>query len=300
MEPENQTSITKKDYSLPVSIVIAAVFIAGAWIYSANIKSNTFPTTSNKAAANLSEIVLPQKGFVLPINWGDLGIRLSQAGVIDAEKFEQLLSSRVEFSDNIKKMLYDSDNEKIIINPANANALLNFFWALGLGNKNEILEKGPISQYGDASRFASTGGWTMAKDNPMMHYNMHRFVELTPDQQKLVEKVSQNIYRPCCNNPTHFPDCNHGMAMLGLLELMASQGVSQEKMYETALKINSYWFPDQYLTIAKFLKSKNIDWDKTSPEKILGKEFSGASGFQWVSEQTAQPEESEQGGGCAV
>lgn len=35
MEPENQTPAIKKDYSLPISIVIAAVFIAGAWIYSA-------------------------------------------------------------------------------------------------------------------------------------------------------------------------------------------------------------------------------------------------------------------------
>ncbi|MBI2465998.1 MAG: hypothetical protein HYV66_02075 [Candidatus Sungbacteria bacterium] len=229
-----------------------------------------------------------------------MGIKLSQAGVIDEIKFKELMASRGEFDETAQKMLYGADNKKIAVTPDNANTMLNFFWALGLGNKNEILEQGPISQYGQTNQFASTGGWTLARGDVMDHYSMHPLIDLTPEQQKLVEEVSKNIYRPCCNNPTHFPDCNHGMAMLGLLELMASQGASREIMYQTALKVNAYWFPDQYLTIAKFLKSKNIDWNETSPEKILAKEFSSGSGYQWVSEQVVQPEESEPKGGCAV
>mgnify|MGYP001604570990 FL=1 len=300
MEPENQTSTIKKDYSLPASIVVAAVFIAGAWIYSARFNSPPSPADSAKTAAGLAEIVSPKKGFTIPVNWGDLGARLSEAGVIDAGRFEELMANRGEFNETAQKMLYGADNNKIVITPDNANTLLNFFWALGLGNKNEILEQGPMNQYGNTGQFASTGGWTLAKGNVMDHYSMHQFINLTPEQQKLVSEVSQNIYRPCCNNPTHFPDCNHGMAMLGLLELMASQGASREEMYQTALKVNAYWFPDQYLTIAQFLKSKNIDWEKTSPEKILAKEFSSGSGFEWVSNQVVQPEGNEQKGGCGV
>lgn len=298
MEINNQN--IKKDYSLPISIVIAAALIAGAWVYSTGIKSNQSPTASDKAMGNLSEIVAPSQGYQLPIDWDDLGQELNQSGVIDATRFEELTANRGEFDETAREMLYGDKNKKIIMTPTNANTLLNFFWALGLGNKNEILERGPMAQYGNTDRFASTGGWTLAVGNPMTHYSTHQFVNLTPEQQKLVEEVSQNIYRPCCNNPTHFPDCNHGMAMLGLLELMASQEVSREKMLETALKVNGYWFPDQYLTIAQFLKTKGIDWNKSSPEKILGKEFSSASGFQWVSQQIAPPEESERSGGCAV
>lgn len=300
MESENQNHTLKKDYSLPISIVIAAAFIAGAWIYSAGFGPKTRLADSAKTAAGLSEIIAPKKGFLLPLNWGDLGVRLSQAGVLDAGRFEELMTNRGEFDETAEKMLYSADNKKVVITPANTDTLLNFFWALGLGNKNEILEQGPMSQYGDASRFASTGGWTLAVGQPMTHYSMHSFIELTPEQQKLAEEVSQNIYRPCCDNPTHFPDCNHGLAMLGLLELMASQGAGEKEMYQAALAVNTYWFPDQYLTIAKFLKSKNIDWDKTSPEKILAKELSSASGFQWISEQVTRPEEREQKGGCAV
>lgn len=298
MEIENNQTTTKKDYSLPISIVIAAVFIAGALVYSGGFKFKI--GGPNKIGADLSKAIAPAPGYQLPIDWGDLGVKLSQAGVIDADKFEKLMAGRGEFDTAIKNMLYGAGNKKIIITPANANTLLNFFWALGLGNKNEILEQGPMAQYGNTDRFASTGGWTLALGNPMNHYSMHALINLTPEQQKLVAETSQNIYRPCCNNSTHFPDCNHGLAMLGLLELMASQNASREKMYEAALKVNGYWFPDQYLTIAKFLKSKNIDWNKTSPEKILAKELSSASGFQWVSEQVVEPEEGEQKGGCAV
>lgn len=44
-----------------------------------------------------------------------------------------------------------------------------------------------------------------------------------------VEEVAAAVYRPCCNNHTPFPGCNHGMAMLGLLELMAPQRASADE-----------------------------------------------------------------------
>ena len=99
-------------------------------------------------------------------------------------------------------------------------------------------------KYGGAGNFASTGGWTLAQGDVMNHYSMHSFITLTPEQQVLVEKISKEIFRPCCNNSTYFPDCNHGMAMLGLLELMASQGTSEAEMYKIAKEVNSYWFPE--------------------------------------------------------
>src|SRR3989344_1353776 len=97
-----------------------------------------------------------------------------------------------------------------------AGYLLNLLWAFGLANKNPILEDASEMMnpgYGGAGNFASTGGWTVAKGNAMGHYNMYALVTLSPEQQALVDRVSRNIYRPCCGNSTHFPDCNHGMAM---------------------------------------------------------------------------------------
>jgi len=198
-------------------------------------------------------------------------------------------------------ILYGTDNKDLIITRENSGFLLNVFWALGLGNKNEILEKGPMSdpKYGGAGRFASTGGWTLAQGGTMNHYSAHQFIKLTPDQQRLVEDVSKNIYRPCCNNPTHFPDCNHGMAMLGFLELMASQNAGKEEMYRAALAVNSYWFPETYSAIAKFLQTKNFDWRKAEPKDLLGYNFSSASGYQQILSEL-KPTDRGGGGSCGV
>ncbi|MBI2097605.1 MAG: hypothetical protein HYT46_01575 [Candidatus Vogelbacteria bacterium] len=161
---------------------------------------------------------------------------------------------------------------------------LHLLWAFGLANKNPILETGPMmdQRYGGAGRFASTGGWTLAKGNAMDHYGAHQFVILTAEQQTLVEKLAKNIYRPCCDNATYFPDCNHGMAMLGLLELLAANGASEEEMWQTALTANRLWFPDAYATIDEYLSKNGKNPATVPPQEILGVAYSSASGYQRV------------------
>lgn len=270
---------------------------------------------ADKELARLEAMVVPRDGAVLPVIWGDLGKQLVEAGVIDAEKFEKLYAGRAAPSgaslapserggmrDYEKSLLYGTNNGQLKITQENSGFLLNMLWALGLGNKNDILEKGPMvdKKYGgDASRFASTGGWTLAKGKTMSHYSHHQFMNLTPEQQELVVKTSQGIYRPCCGNSTHFPDCNHGMAMLGLLELMASQGLSEEEMHKVALAVNAYWFPDTYLTIAKYLETKGLSWAKTEPRALLGANFSSSSGYRQILNQVSPPQQ-RSGGSCGV
>jgi hypothetical protein len=186
------------------------------------------------------------------------------------------------------------------ITPENAQFLLNLFWAFGLANKNQVLLAGPMQdpQYGGAGVFSSTGGWTLAKGDAMDHYAKHDFVRLTAEQQRLVERVAKGIYRPCCGNSTYFPDCNHGMAMLGMLELMASQGVSEEDMYRAALVVNSYWFPGTYATIAKYFVSRGVDWKSVNPRDALGAEYSSGQGFRQIAAQVEPVKAG--GGGCGV
>ena len=297
---------------LPTSIVIAALAISGAWVYTARLK--TSPQTKPSATAALSEqtnggevsinqeVVIPQEGVELPIVWGDVIKRVVDAGVIDLERFELLYSQRGGLSPDMTALLRNSNNKKIRITPENSGVLLNIAWALGLGNKNPILDEGPMNdeQYGGADNFASTGGWSLAKGDAMEHYSKHEFITLKSKEQALVERVSKGIYRPCCGNSVYFPDCNHGMAMLGLLELMASQGVSEEEMYKAALAINSYWFPDTYVTIAKFLAQNSISWDQANPEEILGADFSSSQGYRQVLSQVQPAEVRGGGGGCGV
>lgn len=281
-------------YSTPLSIIAAGIIIAIVFTAS--------PPRGINANA-LQESVLPTDGVTLPITWGDLGARLVEVGAIDSEKLEALYKDRGGFPAEYRKMLEKNADEKIVITNWNAGYLLNLLWALGLANKNPILADSSEMMnpsYGGAGNFASTGGWTLAKGDAMNHYNMHALVALTSEQQALVDTVSRNIYRPCCDNSTHFPDCNHGIAMLGLLELMAAQGVGEQEMYRVALAVNSYWFPDTYITIATYMKNKGVEWKDVSPKEVLGREYSSGSGYRNISSQVIQPQQGQGGGGCSA
>jgi len=297
----------KNKYLLPVSFFISAILISAAFIYSAGLKSKegtnspgSVASANKSGESNFREITAPPQGTELPVKWGDLGKKMVEAGVIDSEQIKAIYDKRGGLSEEDRNLIFGDDNGNLVITPKNSGLILNMLWALGLANKNEILEKGPMQNYGDASKFASTGGWSLAKGSAMNYYSSREFVKLTRAQQDLVEKVSKNIYRPCCDNSTYFPDCNHGMAMLGFLQLMSSQGVGENDMYRAALVLNSYWFPDNYATIAKYFKQKGVDWDKVDAKNILSEEFSSISGYENIVSKITEPKENKGGGGCGV
>lgn len=295
---EKKIEVFWHKYATPISVIIVGVLIATS-IYTAPWRRP--PVDAGKAQAQLEASVLPANGVTLPITWGDLGAKLVEVGVIDPVKIAALYKDRGGFPAEYQKLIEENENEKVVITNWNSGYLLNLLWALGLANKNPILEDEMMNPtYGGAGNFASTGGWTLAKGSAMSHYNMHQLMMLTNEQQAFVDRVSRNIYRPCCGNSTHFPDCNHGMAMLGLLELMASQGVGEQEMYKVALAVNSYWFPDTYLTIATYMKSKGVEWENVSAKEVLGASYSSASGYKNISSQVIQPQQGQGGGGCSA
>jgi len=294
MEPQ-----IKKPNLTPLAIIAAGVIIAGGLIYNdaeiSPIENKVLPI------AEAEEAVIPSGGVILPVSWGNLGQQLVKAGVIDEAKLQSIYEPRGGLTNENKKLLLGQNDGKLKITRENSAYLLNLLWALGLANRNPILDSGEMvdETYGGAGNFASTGGWTLAKGEPMDHYSKHRFITLTLEQQALIDKVSRGIYRPCCGNSTHFPDCNHGMAMLGLLELAASQGAGEKEMYQMALTVNSYWFPDTYLTIASYLKNKGVDWGKVSPSEMLGADYSSGSGYAKIRSQVEGPAR-KTNGSCGV
>ncbi len=279
---------------------IVAVLFAGAILFLGAFGGQQ-DSLQKSEFENRATAVLPAEGILLPIVWGDMGKQMVASGIIDAEKFELLYAERGGLNQKGKNMLYGEENGAVRIGKENAGFLLNLLWAFGLGNKNPILEEGPMNdpRYGGVGNFASTGGWTLARGGVVNHYGAHRFVVLTDAEQEMVERVSQNIYRPCCGNATHFPDCNHGMAMLGLLEIMASQGVSEEEMYKAALAVNAYWFPDAYLTIAEYISGNGVSWNDADPKKILGFAYSSAEGYQRILTEIEQLQ-TRRGQSCGV
>lgn len=297
-------------YVLPISILSASIIFGGALVYSSNTnsidsnKQNNEPVSATQNEQQIlarEEKIGPSKGVEIPIQWKGFGKMMVDAGVIDQQKFEDLYNDRGGLDQNTKALLTSNEDQQLVINRDNAGAILNLLWAFGLGNKSDILEQGPMQdpQYGGAGNFAATGGWTIAKGDAMDHYSKHKFITLSAEQKLLVEKVSKGIFRPCCGNSTYFPDCNHGMAMLGLLEIMATQGATEDQMYKTALAVNSYWFPETYINIAKYLEGKGIDWDAVDPKEILGASYSSAQGYKQILSQV-EPVQKKSSGGCGV
>ena len=285
-----------------VLILLLVIFSAAdSWLSNKNLDNET-SGSDRSPSQDIAETVIPSDGVVLPIAWKDLGKRMIDSGVIDQEKLEVLYSQRGGLNDEQRDLLYESDNSQVVINQENSGFILNLLWAFGLSNKNSILEEGEMTDArygGDAGKFAATGGWTLSNSRPMDHYSKHQFIKLTAKEQLRVENVSKGIYRPCCGNSTHFPDCNHGMAMLGLLQLLASEGLSESEMYEIALSVNSYWFPDTYMTLTKYFEMKGMAWADVNPKEVLSANYSSSQGYRQILSEI-EPAPSQGGGGCSA
>lgn len=273
-------------FTIPFSILVLAAIIT----YGVKFK----PPQPVEVAPSLTEF---SKGGNLVLPWGNLGKELVQSGTIDAKKIEALYAGRGGLTTEEKDMLYGNP-ETISVTQDNAGFVLNLLWAVGLANKNEILSKGEMmdARFGGAGNFASTGGWSLANGSPMQHYSMHNLINLTSQEQALVDMVSRNIYRPCCGNSTHFPDCNHGMAMLGMLEVLASNGASENQMYAAALSVNSMWFPTEYANIRNYFSNEKLPMD---PKAMLGYEIASGRGYQNVLSKV-QPVQPKSNGGCGA
>lgn len=267
-------------------------------------------TVSNQKGLtdNLFDEINPQIGYEINVVYEDLGPKMLALGVIDLDKFKQTYEkSGQPLTAEQLEILTKNTDKKVKITRDNSYFLLNFFWAAGLGNKTKILTEGDMVKYGkdQVGNFASTGGWSLAKADPMQFYARGSLIPLTSAQETLVEKVASGIYRPCCNNSTAFPDCNHGMALLAVLELMASNGATENQMFEAAKYFNAFWFPGNYYDLALYFKNKEGKIFAQVPGQIiLGKDYSSASGWsqvkKWLADRGLIQPPPKQGGGCGV
>ena len=95
------------------------------------------------------------------------------------------------------------------------------------------------------------------------------------------------------------------MALLGVLQLMAGNGASEDQMYEAGKYFNAFWFPGNYYDIALYFKDKEgKSFKDIDAQTLLSKDYSSASGWQSVKQQLANKgliqQPPKQGGGCGV
>jgi len=291
--PRSRFKINLQKYWLVITLI---TFLTGSFggfglgRYSVHHEIAVAEQNLQQDIAALANEVLPPEGYQLPAKYGNIGPELVSAGVIDYNAMVSLYEKNGQpLNEEQLSILNQASDQAIIINAENAYFLLNLFWALGLANANPILTEGPISQRGggDVYNFASTGGWGLGTKPVNELFAGTTIITLTAGEQALVEKIATQIYRPCCNNSTIFPDCNHGMAMLGLLELMASQGANEDEMLGAAKYINAFWFPQQAYETALYLKyTQDVNYSDADPQTVVGAQLFSSSGFasvhQWL------------------
>ena len=262
-------------------------------------------TAHSEVSANvdeqLSSSVTPAEGVTLPVKWGNMGRQLVEVGAIDLAKFERQYG---ELSEEQLQILQGDDLQEIRFTPNNIQFWTNVLWSLGLTQQSQVLGEGPMTERASEvpiANYASTAGWTLGSKPATELFNSQRLIDLTPEQDELVQQVAATIFRPCCGNHTGYPDCNHGMAVLGLMELMASQGATEDELYRAALAFNRYAFPSQYAVLATYFLSEGTPWADVDAVTVLGADYSSARGFQQILAQVQPPEaNSRESGGCST
>jgi hypothetical protein len=313
-DQEARTKTRHSTIVLASLLIISFLTIFGAVYLTASPISVSSPGASalsqdiNVEAFDISPQVQLPNSYQLGVSYGSLGPQLLADDAIDFEQFS-LLYEQVQrpLSPEQRTILQTGSDSPIVFDEQNAHFLLNFFWAVGLTNYNPILTEGLMMQNGpeNVGRFASTGGWSLGKRPATELFASAPIVPLTQIQQTRLEDVAQHVYRPCCNNHTAFPDCNHGMAMLGLLTLLAGNDASTEEMFEAAKNINAFWYPQQAYETAVYFKSEmGLDYADVFPRLAVGIDRFSATGFQNTRQRLVQnnllPTPQNGGNSCAV
>jgi len=319
------------------SIGLTAIIVSAIWITLGIIKSGSLIVGLNSqitAGNTASQKTIPQNQDVSPcgplvsdgsgynhsendkqaglsvstgLDFSGFPAKLVKSGVFDVEKYKQLAG---DLTPSDREIFSAQSGKKIEMTQDNNRTLLNLFWALGLIQKNESLENtelGQLKNQGQLGNLASTGGWVLGKKDATEYLSSQNILELTLEQQSRVARIASTIYRPCCGNHARFADCNHGMAMLGVLSLGVKQELSDEQLYSVALEFNEAWFPTQYSHVAQYLeKIEKTSVEKISPQSLLSAQVIGGSGHIDNIERPlaafngGEGVQSGKGGGCSI
>ncbi len=265
-------------------LISLAIIVVGLFAYQVTtiLAQKTMHTSSSTGAElvtadgkkivieDVIQTVTPDEGFQTQVKWGDTVKKMVDAGVLDPKKLEDVLVNR--YGQEMKPewiAILNGEDAELYINNDNAVFMMYVLWTLAKHNENEILTNSPFAKY--FKNYDIGVGRAGYDDTPLL--------ALTTEQQSLTRKVTENAYRPCCNNSTAAPDCSHGYSALGLMQLMSAQGFSEKEMYETFVQFNSFWFPETYIKNALYFQiTEGLEWKDVSKELIAGKEYSTLQG----------------------
>ena len=133
---------------------------------------------SDQLLAEVTQKVLPEK-FDLGVSFGETVKKLVETGAIDRQKFMDLYQNRGGLPAEFQNLFDEASDEEIIVTKENNAILLNLLWPLGIANKTEFLAEGPMKE--DSGNYASTGGWTLGREDGGQLFNRFPILPLTPE-----------------------------------------------------------------------------------------------------------------------
>jgi len=227
------------------------------------------------------DAVLPPGGIATGVSFGDALQRIIAAGALVPEKLHAVYARKGGMKPWMAALLAGPSDAPIRLGAATANDLLTLLWPVGLATRAPFNADSPTNG-AHLPRLASTAGWILGREaNGAAYFDSVDALALSDAQAALVAELAARTYRPCCDNPALFQDCNHGAAMLGLLELAASQGLEMAELERVALAANSFWFPREYLKTALFFALfEQRPWAEVPPAELIGARYSSGSGWQ--------------------
>ncbi len=285
-------SISRKRFLLLV--VIAGISIGVLYFFSILFPGQSGPINEiiyplqtppayipNSTSLNiLANEVYPAGGFVLPVKWGDIVKGLINLGVLnETALIDAVLESNQTLTRYEAGIMSGTYNGYIHTNASDSEFVLLVLWSLGISNNNTIITKGPLSTYGNPDQYASTGGYLPLGKLEIGRLNL---VNLTSEQQSEAVDVAAGTFRPCCDNPAMFPDCNHGAAELALIEMMASQGFNESQMFVVLQEFLSEYYPQNMFEVGVVYASHGINFSSVPANMAVGRTLFSASGSQNV------------------
>lgn len=225
--------------------------------------------------------VVPREGIPTGLVFGDVLQKIIAAGVLEPAKLRSVYAKRGGLPPWVAALLTGPSDAPIRLSAETAPYLLTLLWPVGLATRASFNADSPTNgKY--LPRLASTAGWTLGREaNGAAYFDKVDALTLTPAREALVQQVAERTFRPCCDNSALFQDCNHGSAMLGILELAASQGMGKAKLEQVALAANTFWFPREYLKTALYFSLfERRSWQEVPPAELLDASYSSASGWQ--------------------
>ena len=262
---------TRRTLVLALGSTVGLAGVAGGHMLRAALPQSPTPP-------NVFDEVTPEAGIDTGVRFGGAIPRLIAAGALVPDK---LPAPHGGLPGWVRRLFTGTSTETIRFDRERAPYLVNLLWPIGLANRVAFNRSSPINT-AKIGGFASTGGWTVGRAaNGAAYFNRLAIAPLTERQEFLALAIATNTYRPCCDNSTFFQDCNHGSALLGLIELAAAQGLAADAIYRMALAANSYWFPEQYGRTAQFFTHfAKRSWRQASPPAVMGATFSTLTSWQ--------------------